>query len=82
MVPADGIRVEPRDLAVANILAGVLIDLMPSLVAALRPGGKLLTSGVVTAREADVVAAAADQGCGHLESRHRGGWTASAFERR
>jgi ribosomal protein L11 methylase PrmA len=71
----------PVDVVVANILAGVLLDLMPDLVASTKVGGTVITSGVVDARVADVIEAAETHGCLHLESRCRGGWTASAFRR-
>lgn len=73
--------ISPRDLIVANILPGVLIDVMPHLAASLKADGKLLTSGVVVARAADVEAAAVEAGCRHLETRTRDGWAALAFQR-
>ncbi len=45
------------DLAVANILAGPLVDLAPVILGALRPGGYLALSGVL-AEQAQTVAAA------------------------
>lgn len=53
LVVADGledplIRVcAPYDLIVANILAGPLIDLAPSIAAALAPGGTLILAGLL-----------------------------------
>jgi ribosomal protein L11 methyltransferase len=54
----------PFDLVLANLVAGVLIDLAAELAAALRPrdgtsgrGGRLLASGIFIEREADVLAA-------------------------
>jgi ribosomal protein L11 methyltransferase len=79
---ADGVgEGPPVDLVVANILAGVLLDLMPDLAARTKVGGTLVTSGVVDARVTEVIAAAERNGCRHLESRSRDGWTASAFRR-
>ncbi len=37
----------PYDLLIANILAGPLIDLAPSLSAALEPGGRLILAGLL-----------------------------------
>ena len=50
---------EPREfhLVVANLIAGVLIDLAPELAAVLWPGGRLLAGGVFHEREAEVRAA-------------------------
>jgi ribosomal protein L11 methyltransferase len=51
----------PADLAVANILAGPLVELAPALLNALRPGGELALSGVLADQLATVGAAYADQ---------------------
>jgi ribosomal protein L11 methyltransferase len=48
-------------LVVANILAHILIDLMPGLAAALAPGGQLILSGMIAEQEADVTATAVAQ---------------------
>lgn len=45
------------DVLVANILAPVLVALAPRLLAALRPGGALLLSGLLQSQVADVVRA-------------------------
>jgi ribosomal protein L11 methyltransferase len=47
----------PADLAVANILAGPLIELAPVLIGALAPGGRLVLSGILTDQIAAVRAA-------------------------
>ena len=47
----------PYDLIVANILAGPLIDLSKSFAAAVRPGGRVLLSGLLVEQAADVLAA-------------------------
>ena len=47
----------PYDLIIANILAGPLIDLAPSLSAALAPGGMLILAGLLD-RQAEAVAGA------------------------
>jgi ribosomal protein L11 methyltransferase len=56
----DHIRLKaraPYDLLIANILAGPLIDLAPSLAGALAPGGRLILAGLLD-HQADAVAAA------------------------
>lgn len=45
------------DLVIANILAPVLVALAPRLLAALRPGGALLLSGLLQSQLAEVVGA-------------------------
>ena len=72
---------EPADLVVANILAGVLVDLLPALAGATRPGGTLVTSGVVSGRAAEILARAGAAGLEHLRSVSADGWTASALRR-
>jgi ribosomal protein L11 methyltransferase len=47
----------PYDLVIANILAGPLIALAPSLARALAPGGRLILAGLLD-RQADAVSAA------------------------
>ena len=44
----------PFDLVLANLIAGVLVPLAPLLRDELRPGGRLLASGIFVNREADV----------------------------
>ena len=43
------------DLVIANILAPVLIDLMPELASQLKPGGKLILAGFVAKEEPAIV---------------------------
>jgi ribosomal protein L11 methyltransferase len=53
-LPSD----EPaHDVVLANLIAGVLVPLAPSLCDELRPGGTLLASGIFLDRERDVQAA-------------------------
>jgi ribosomal protein L11 methyltransferase len=47
----------PADLVMANILSGPLVDLAPALTGLVRPGGRLVLSGLL-ARQAGAVAAA------------------------
>jgi ribosomal protein L11 methyltransferase len=47
----------PYDLVLANIIAGVLVELAHGLADELRPGGWLIGSGIFIDREADVRAA-------------------------
>ncbi len=47
----------PYDLILANILAGPLIDLAPSIAAVLAPGGRLVLAGLLDQQAAAVAAA-------------------------
>ena len=49
---------EPRfDLVLANLIASVLVSLAPGLAGELRPGGRLVASGIFRDREAEVTTA-------------------------
>ncbi len=52
----------PYDLIVANILAGPLVDLSKSFAAAMRPGGRVLLSGLLVEQAALVLSAYARRG--------------------
>jgi ribosomal protein L11 methyltransferase len=69
------------DLIVANILANVHVLLAPHLERALKPGGLLVTSGIIADREADVVAAFEAAGLEPLERMQEGDWVALAHRR-
>jgi len=69
------------DLVVANILAGVLLELLPTLVTTTRAGGHLVTSGVVDARADEITEAASGVGLRQCRSLSHDGWTAAAYRR-
>jgi ribosomal protein L11 methyltransferase len=64
------------DVVVANILAHILIDLMPDLAAALSPHGTLILSGMIAGQESDVKAAAEAQNLRVVEHRAEEDWVA------
>jgi ribosomal protein L11 methyltransferase len=53
----DEFKTEPADVVLANILAGPLIELAPVLLAALRPGGSLVLSGILEEQTDEVAEA-------------------------
>ena len=72
----------PYDLIVANILAGPLIELAPSLAVALAPGGRLILAGLL-AHQAERVAGAYRRRGLMLERRSdRGDWPSMVMRRR
>jgi ribosomal protein L11 methyltransferase len=73
---ADAAGGRQWQVVVANILAHILIDLMPHLAAALAPGGRLLLSGMIAEQEADVTAAATAQDLQVIERRVEEDWVA------
>lgn len=73
--------VDEFDLIVANILANVHVLLAAHLQRALKPGGLLLTSGIIADREAEVVAEFAAQGLEQIERLVEGEWVALVHRR-
>jgi ribosomal protein L11 methyltransferase len=74
-------RSGPFDLVVANLIASLLIALAGDLRAELRPGGRLLASGIFLDREADVRSAFESVGLRALQRTAEGEWVALEFER-
>ncbi len=64
----------PFDLAVANILAGPLIELAPDMARHVETGGSLVLSGILDRQEEAVLAAYLAAGFRHLNTLHREGW--------
>lgn len=62
------------DLVVANILADVIKDMTPALFAALAPGGRLIASGIIDTRAADVADHLAAGGFADLTTTREGEW--------
>lgn len=71
----NGVRTD-FDLVVANIIASVIIELAPALAAALRPGGKLVASGIIRGRTPEVRAALRAAGLRDIASQRSGDWLA------
>ena len=86
-VTADGMtdpaiaRRAPYDLIVANILAGPLTQLAPSIVRALAKGGVLVLSGLLTWQENLVVSFYTPHGLILRQRRRSGPWSALVLER-
>jgi len=71
----------PFDLVAANLIASVLIALAAELAAELRPGGRLLASGIFVDREVAVREALEDAGLRVLRREAEGDWVALEAER-
>ena len=78
---ADLAAAAPFDLVFANILKGPLIDLAPSLTAALSAGGYLILSGILNEQADEVIAVY--EGCGNslIERIEIGEWTTTVLRR-
>ncbi len=72
----------PFDLVAANLIASVLIAIAPALCDELRPGGRLLASGIFIDREGDVREAFAAAGLAIVRRDIEGEWVALDVERR
>lgn len=62
------------DLIVANILAGPLMDLAPAIARALKPGGRIVLSGLLDRQASEVVHAYEAAGCAEINRVTRGEW--------
>jgi ribosomal protein L11 methyltransferase len=75
----------PYDLIVANILAGPLVDLSESFAAAVRPGGRVLLSGLLVEQAALILSTYARRGFAferRLDLETGGAWWRSLLLRR
>jgi len=74
-IAADAEPLAPAsfDVVVANILAGALIELAPTLVALAKPGAPIALSGILPEQAPEVVACYAPY-CEALETTERDGW--------
>jgi ribosomal protein L11 methyltransferase len=71
----------PFDLVAANLIASVLIALADQLQAELRPGGRLLASGIFIDREVDVAGALEAARLRPIGRTGEGDWVALEYER-
>jgi ribosomal protein L11 methyltransferase len=72
----------PYDLIIANILAGPLIELAPSVAGALAPGGRLVLAGLLNSQAEAVAAAYRRQGMMGGFSVERGDWPTLVMRKR
>jgi ribosomal protein L11 methyltransferase len=77
----EALQAEPADVVVANILAGILIELAPVLAGLTRPGGVIGLSGLIE-RQIDEVAAAFEPWFELDSPRLDDGWVLLAGRRR
>jgi ribosomal protein L11 methyltransferase len=72
----------PYDLIIANILAGPLIELAPSVAAALQPGGRLILAGLLDHQAARVATAYRRHGLMANFQVVRGDWPTLVMRKR
>jgi ribosomal protein L11 methyltransferase len=64
----------PFDLVLANLLANVIVDLLPALAGVLAPGGRLVLAGLLTSQGDRIEAALAAEGLAATTYDARAGW--------
>jgi ribosomal protein L11 methyltransferase len=72
-VPTDD---GPFDLVLANLIAGILVELAPALADEVVEGGTLIASGIFIDREADVRTALESAGLRLIHAWHESDWVA------
>ncbi|AGL00837.1 50S ribosomal protein L11 methyltransferase [Desulfoscipio gibsoniae] len=77
----DNLAGGQADLVVANIIADVIIRLAPDAAAALKPGGRLVASGIIKDRAEEVRRALDDAGLEPLKELTKGEWVAMVYRR-
>ena len=66
--------ISPVNVITANILSSVLIDLLPSMAAALAPGGRAILSGILIDERDSMLRAIAGGGWQIVEEDHEESW--------
>ncbi len=79
--PDELARSLPFDGIIANIIARILIALAEPMTAALKPGGLLITSGIIGERADEVDAALQKAGLERVERLEESDWVAFAHRR-
>lgn len=64
------------DVVIANIVADIIIRLLPNIPSRLKDGGRFVASGIIAERLADVTAAVLAQGMTVDKVMEEGGWVA------
>lgn len=64
------------DLVLANIVADVILRLMPAAYAHTNTGGRFIASGIIDEREGELLESAEKAGFAHVETLSRGSWRA------
>ncbi|MDI9442024.1 MAG: 50S ribosomal protein L11 methyltransferase [Firmicutes bacterium] len=69
------------DIIVANIVADVIMDMLPQVSSVLKPGGFFIASGVIDSRDADVLQRSGETDLRLLRRFQRKEWIAYLFQR-
>ncbi len=72
----DQVDPDAVDLVIANIIASVIIDLLPEVAARMKAGGRFLASGIIAEKKQQVLNAMTETWMLPLEVREENGWVA------
>lgn len=75
-----GVEEKTYDLICANIVADIIIRMLPDVKKYLKAGGILITSGIIDERAGEVLKAAEATPLVHLETREEKNWCAMVFK--
>jgi ribosomal protein L11 methyltransferase len=70
----ESLAQEGYEIVLVNIVADVIISLAPVLTRFLKPGGRVILSGILDVREAEVIAALENHGLRVLERKAKEDW--------
>ena len=70
------------DVVVANIVADIIIRMLPDVEKFLNPGGILITSGIIEERAEEVLKAALKTPLEYIEEKEEKSWCAMVFKMR
>jgi len=68
------------DIIVANIVADIILMLLPRACFLLKPGGRFITSGIISHRREEMERAITESGLCIIKTLHEGEWTAYLAE--
>jgi ribosomal protein L11 methyltransferase len=72
----DQVEAEECDVVIANIIAAVIINILPDVASRLKKGGKFLASGIIAEKKQQVLDAILNTWMLPLEVREENGWVA------
>ena len=72
----DQVEPDEADLVIANIIASVIISILPDVASRMKQGGRFLASGIIAERKQEVLDALTATWMLPLEVRTEGGWVA------
>lgn len=77
-----GVEEKTYDLICANIVADIIIRMLPDVEKFLKPGGILITSGIIEERAEEVLKAALKTPLEYIEVKEEKSWCAMVFKMR